>query len=76
MKAFVPKRKLDEIWKQSHTAEVRDFAEGYFKKKKFPVLEDRGNEWIVERNGRKKTLNITAIKRIAAKLNHAWEWDS
>jgi len=74
IRAYVPKGKLGEIWQRSHEIERSKFAREYLKKKGFPLLEETGAGWKVDRQGQERTYTPRDIERIARNTGHEWTW--
>jgi hypothetical protein len=74
IEAFIPRRKLSEIWNKSHSIELNQYAESYFEKKGYPIIRRISRVYTVRRNGENQDYTITDIERIAAKLGKVWTW--
>lgn len=74
LRAYVPKHQLRTIWERSHEIERNEFAQSYFERKGYPLLETGPQGWQIERQGREQTYTPRDMERIARNTGHAWTW--
>lgn len=72
IRAYVPKRKLQQVIKNSSTVEVQRFAESYFKSKGYSLLRQSGQQWTVSRQGSERTYTTRDLNNIAKNTGYSW----
>ena len=74
IRVYVPKRKAEMIIKASRDIERQAFALDYFARKGYPVVQQRGTDFDVIRQGAPRTFTRYDIERIATNTGHEWHW--